>query len=68
MIELKSVSKPVSPYERFEAAAPKRVTCGRAGSANPEASRSFKHLVVKGKGGPIRPPGCTSAFGVPVEG
>src|SRR5271157_3349706 len=56
MIELKSVSKPVIPYERFEAAAPKRVTRGRVGSTNPEASRSFKHLVVKGKGGPIRPP------------
>ena len=56
MIELKSVSKPVSPFERLEAAAPKRVTRGRAGSANPEASRSFKHLIVKGKGGPIRPP------------
>ncbi len=56
MIELKSVSKPVSPFEELEVAAPRRVTHGHPGSGNPEPSRSLKHLVVKGKGGPIRPP------------
>ena len=57
MIELKSVSKQTAnPFESRQAATVKRVTVGRAGSANPEPSRSLKHLVVKGKSGPIRPP------------
>lgn len=59
MIALKSVSKPVpapSPFEALEAALPRRVVSGSAGSATAEVSRSVKHLVVKGRSGPIRPP------------
>lgn len=57
MIELSSVSKPVSPFETLaEAAGPARVTAGHPGSATSEASRSLRHLAVKGKSGPIRPP------------
>lgn len=56
MIVVKSVSKPVSPFEGREAASPRRVTPGTSGSGNPEVSRSLKHLVVKGKSGRIRPP------------
>lgn len=58
MIELKSVSKPVSPFEGLEmAAVPSRTTTeGAGGTASDETSRSLQHLVVKGKGGPIRPP------------
>jgi glutamyl endopeptidase len=58
MIEIKSVSKPVSPFEAFEAIkVPLRSTTGGAGgTATGETSRSLRHLVVKGKSGPIRPP------------
>jgi V8-like Glu-specific endopeptidase len=57
MSKLNSISKPVSPFESSEIAS-RRVTTGHEGSAKPgaEASRSFKYLVGKGKGGPIRPP------------
>lgn len=59
MITLNSISKPVPaarPFESLEATPPRRVVAGNAGSATAEASRSVKHLVVKGKSGPIRPP------------
>jgi glutamyl endopeptidase len=58
MIKLKSVSKPESPFEAFEAAAaPSReITGSSLGMATSEVSRSLLHLAVKGKGGPIRPP------------
>lgn len=58
MVELKSVSKPVSPFEakELEAVAPRVTTEGSSGSATGETSRSVKNLVGKGKSGPIRPP------------
>ena len=56
MIELTSVSKPVSPFETLAAAAPARMTAGRPGTASSEVSRSLRHLAVKGKSGPILPP------------
>lgn len=57
MIELTSVSKPVSPFETLAgAAAPARMTAGHPGAATSEVSRSLRHLAVKGKSGPIRPP------------
>lgn len=56
MIELTSVSKPVSPFETLAAVAPARLTAGHPGTASREASRSLRHLAVKGKSGPILPP------------
>jgi V8-like Glu-specific endopeptidase len=60
MVELKSVSKPTpppSPLEGAEAAPPEpQPTTGNPGTATAEISRSLKHLVVKGKSGPILPP------------
>lgn len=56
MIELTSVSKPVSPFETLAAAVPARLTAGHPGTASGEVSRSLRHLAVKGKSGPIRPP------------
>jgi glutamyl endopeptidase len=56
MIELKSVSKPVSPFESIEAADVTSRTPGDRGPARKEPSRSLEHLVVKGKSGPVRPP------------
>jgi glutamyl endopeptidase len=56
MIELRSVDKPSTNLESMEVApvAPPP-TEGSAGSATDEPSRSYKHLVVKGKSGPIAP-------------
>lgn len=58
MIELKSVSKPVGPFENLEAAevASRNITEGAYGTATAETSRSVQYLVAKGKSGPIRPP------------
>jgi len=58
MIEVKSVSKPMSPFESFEGeeAAPRSVTTGAGGTATGEPSRSVQFLAGKGKSGPIRPP------------
>jgi len=60
MIELISVSKPApSPFEAFEVVPPppqRIVTPGATGSADPGASRALKHLVAKGKSGPITSP------------
>lgn len=57
MLKLKSVSKPVPPFEALEGKiAASIIVGGDSGSANQEISRSLKHLVVKGKGGSIRPP------------
>lgn len=58
MIELKSVSKPVSPFENLESAeaAPRNITEGTGGTATAEPSRSVQYLAAKGKSGPIRPP------------
>ena len=58
MVELKSVSKPVSPFEsrELEAVAPRVTTAGSSGTATSETSRSLLNLVGKGKSGPIRPP------------
>jgi glutamyl endopeptidase len=62
MIELESVSKPVaatSPFESMEeSAAPPTPppTRGHPGTASDEVSRSLRHLVVRGKSGPILPP------------
>ena len=61
MVELKSVSKPapeISPFESLEAEAPAppRATEGSSGSATDEVSRSMRHLVVRGKSGPITGP------------
>jgi glutamyl endopeptidase len=58
MIELQSVSKPVSPFESREVAevTPRGTTQGAGGAATTEPSRSVQHLVAKGKSGPIRPP------------
>ena len=56
MIELKSVDKPSSSLESLEVApAAPPATEGHGGAATAEVSRSLKHLVVKGKGGPIAP-------------
>jgi len=57
MIDLKSVSKPVSAFESLAAEeAPARViTTGSRGSQPSETSRSELHLIGKGKSGPIRP-------------
>jgi glutamyl endopeptidase len=56
MIEVKSVTKPQSPFEAMRSVAVEGRTKGHAGSATVETSRSFRHLVAKGKSGPIRPP------------
>jgi V8-like Glu-specific endopeptidase len=60
MVTLKTVSKPVpGPFEALEAASPppqRIVTPGAVGSADPGASRALKHIVVKGKSGPITSP------------
>jgi glutamyl endopeptidase len=57
MIELKSVHKPTSPFESAEAApAAPPATPGHEGTETSEASRSFAHVAVKGKSGPITPP------------
>jgi glutamyl endopeptidase len=58
MIAIKSVSKPVSPFEALEVAvAPSRsITAGASGKATREPSRSVEYLVARGKSGPIRPP------------
>jgi V8-like Glu-specific endopeptidase len=58
MVELKSVSKPVSPFEAVavEAEAPRVTTAGYSGGATDETSRSVKLLVGKGKSGPLLPP------------
>lgn len=57
MIELKSVSKPRSPFESLEAApAAPAVTRGYSGTATAEVSRSERHFAAKGKSGSILPP------------
>jgi glutamyl endopeptidase len=58
MIELKSMSKPVSPFESLESVevAVTSMTEGDEGSATDEESRSLQHLAATGKSGPIRPP------------
>ena len=60
MVELTSVTKPTpstSPFESLEAApAAPPATEGSPGSATDEVSRSLRHLVVKGKSGPITLP------------
>jgi V8-like Glu-specific endopeptidase len=56
MIELKSVTKPSSPFESQQAPQTPPVTRGHSGTATAEVSRSLRHLVVKGKSGPILPP------------
>ena len=58
MIEIKSVTKPVSGFESLEEALPAEppVTRGNAGSATSEPSRSVRHLVATGKSGPIASP------------
>src|ERR1700758_209107 len=55
MIELKSVSKPHSPFESAESVT-RAASEGCAGTATAEESRSERHLAVRGKGGPLRPP------------
>lgn len=57
MIELKSVSKPSSPFEQLGATpTTPLMTRGHPGTASTELSRSLRHLAVKGKSGPILPP------------
>ncbi len=58
MIELRTVTKPVPPFEGLEGAeflSPVS-TPGASGTATEEVSRSLEHLVTTGKSGPIRPP------------
>lgn len=57
MVELKSVSKPVSPFESLEVAPAVRLTTtGSGGTATKEPSRSLHYLGASGKSGSIRPP------------
>jgi V8-like Glu-specific endopeptidase len=57
MIELASVDKPRTTLESLEAApAAPPATKGYEGAATTEVSRSFAHLVVKGKSEPISSP------------
>jgi glutamyl endopeptidase len=67
MVELISVSKPQPQENALESmvAAPipvRRVTRGCIGTASPELSRSLKHLVVKGKSGPLPRRNVSSAL------
>ncbi|MDI6102662.1 trypsin-like serine protease [Actinoplanes sp. NEAU-A12] len=56
-MELKSVTRPKSPFEGLESAPVRPAsTPGFAGSAPDEASRSVRFLAVKGRSGPIHPP------------
>lgn len=57
MIELRSVSKRVSPFEELAPAPPAaRSTPGAPGSATREESRTLRHLAVTGRSGPLRSP------------
>lgn len=57
MIDVKSVTKEVSPFESLEGVPSEQpVTKSHSGSANAEPSRSARHLLVNGKSGPIRSP------------
>jgi V8-like Glu-specific endopeptidase len=60
MIELRSVTKPAPSMSALEsldtAPATARATEGSPGTATGEVSRSLRHLVVRGKSGPITPP------------
>jgi len=60
MIELRSVTKPAPSMSALEsldtAPATARATEGSPGTATGEISRSLRHLVVRGKSGPITPP------------
>lgn len=56
MIELKSVSKPESPFESAESPPAARTTPGSRGTATDELSRAAKHLLVSGKSRPISSP------------
>ena len=57
MIELASVDKPSTTLESLEAApAAPPATKGSAGAATEEVSRSFRHLVVRGRSEPISSP------------
>ena len=60
MIELRSVTKPAPSMSALEsldtAPATARATEGSPGTATGEISRSLRHIVVRGKGGPITPP------------
>ncbi len=57
MVELKSVTKETLGLESLDVGPPPpKITKGYAGSATAEVSRSVRHLVVKGKSGPISSP------------
>lgn len=56
MIDVRSVSKPESPFEAQSASVVEdKTTRGGTGRPTDEESRSVRHLVVSGKGDPIQP-------------
>jgi glutamyl endopeptidase len=57
MHEIKSVTKPQSPFESLGTAPVRPAsTSGSTGTASGEISRSVRYLTVKGRSGPILPP------------
>jgi glutamyl endopeptidase len=73
MVELKSISRP-APTESFglegaftSAAPVRKTTSGGAGTEASEASRAAKHLLVKGKGEPLRPFSALETVISPVD-